>query len=267
MVATTEQLTAERIRIEPNPKWVRGRLGARTIVDSRSSRLVWEIPYYPAWYFPIEDVHAELRPSGDLDRSPRRGDATRYDLVLDPLVLDGADLEKGVEGVVPNAAWRHLDSPVDELRDLVRIEWGALDTWLEEDVEVFIHPRDPYSRVDALASSRRVRVIVDGAVVADSVHPTVLFETGLPARYYVPVEDVRMDLLTPTDHRTGCPYKGFARYWNVEVEGEVHENLVWSYPEPLPEAAPVAGLLCFYSEKVDLEVDGQFLERPHSPFS
>ncbi len=244
----------QRVRIEPNPKWIRGVHRGTTIVDSTRARLVWEIPYYPAWYLPPDDVAAKLEPTGETFRSPSRGEGTRYDLVV------GDD-------VIPNAAWRHLDSPVEELRELVRIEFDALDAWFEEDVEVFVHPRSPEVRIDALRSSRHVRVLVDGEVVADSHQPTLLFETGLPTRFYLPKTDVRMDLLSPTDTSTACPYKGWAEYWDVTVGDTIHADLVWGYRTPLPESAPIAGLVCFYNEKVDIEVDGVALERPKTKFS
>lgn len=246
--------TKQRVRTEPNPKWIRGTIGGRTVVDSRNARLVWEIPYYPAWYFPLADVDAELKATGETFRSPSRGEGTRYDLVVDG-------------DVIPDAAWRHLDSPVEGLSDLVRIEFDALENWFEEEVEVFVHPRSPYTRVDTLPSTRHVRVFVDGEVVADSTRPVLLFETGLPTRYYLPKTDVRMDLLTPTDSETACPYKGWARYWNVDVNGTTHEDLVWGYRTTLPESAAVAGLVCFYNEKVELEVDGVMLEQPKTKFS
>jgi len=156
---------------------------------------------------------------------------------------------------------------IDELPDHVKLDWSAVERWYEEDEEVFIHPRDPYRRVDALPSSRHVVVRIGGTVVADSTRPTILFETGLPPRYYLPADDVRMDLLTTTDTTSGCPYKGFARYWSVEVDGETHPDLVWGYDDPLPESAPVKGLMCFYNEKVDLEIDGEPIEQVTSKFS
>lgn len=242
-----------RVRIEPNPKWIRGVVDGVTVVDSRDARYVWEIPYFPAWYFPLDDVHADLVANGTTLRSPSRGDGTRYDLVVD-------------EVTIPDAAWRHLDSPVEELRDLVRIEWGAMEAWFEENVEVFVHPRSPEVRIDALPSSRHVCVRVDGVVVADSTHATVLFETGLPPRYYLPKSDVRMDLLTPTGTTTACPYKGWANYWSVHVDGAVHDDLVWGYRTPLPESEAIAGLVCFYNEKVDIELDGVAVDRPTTKF-
>jgi uncharacterized protein (DUF427 family) len=148
-----------------------------------------------------------------------------------------------------------------------RIDWNGVDAWFEEDEEVFKHPRDPYHRVDALHASRHVRVFVDGQLVADSTSPRLLFETRLPVRYYLPKLDVRMDLLTATDTSSVCPYKGTAEYWSVDVNGAHHKDLVWGYRDPIPEAAKIAGLVCFYNEKVDIEVDGEMLSRPKTQFA
>lgn len=162
-----------------------------------------------------------------------------------------------VRGVEPDT------SGVGAIAGHVALDWNAMDGWFEEDEEVFVHARNPYVRIDALRSSRTVRVEIDGEVVAESANPVVLFETGLPARYYLPALDVRQDLLSATDLATSCPYKGTARYWSI---GE-HENIVWSYPTPLPESRPVQGLFCFYNEKVDLFVDGEPVGKPVTPFS
>lgn len=208
-------------RIEPSPKWIRGTIGDRTVVDTRSAQLVWEHKYYPLWYFPEADVHDDKLPT----------------------------------------------TTIEELPGHVKLDWGVVDRWFEENEEVFVHPRSPYARIDALPSSRHVVVRIGGEIVADSRNPTILFETGLPARYYLPPDDVRLDLLSATDTSTGCPYKGVARYWSVTVDGEEHTDIAWGYDDPLPESAPVKGLICFYNEKVDIEVDGEQVERPVSPFS
>jgi uncharacterized protein (DUF427 family) len=143
-----------------------------------------------------------------------------------------------------------------------------MDAWFEEDEEVFTHPRDPYTRVDILASSRHVRVEVAGVTVAESSSPRLLFETGLPARYYLPKPHVRLDLLVPTDTVSHCPYKGRAEWWSVHTpDGTVHPDLAWSYRTPLPESRQVAGLIAFYDEKVDVHVDGVRQERPRTKFS
>jgi uncharacterized protein (DUF427 family) len=242
-----------RVRIEQGGKRIRAYLGGNLVADTTAPALVWEIPYYPTYYIPAADVRAELVEDGPGKHSPSRGDATAY-----TVKVDGAE--------APGAALRYLESPVEELRGLVRLDWDAMDAWFEEDEEVFVHPRNPYTRVDVLASSRRVRVEVDGVTVAESSSPRLLFETGLPVRYYLPKTHVRMDLLEHTDTATHCPYKGTAEYWSVRANGKVHEDLAWSYRTPLEESRKVAGLVCFYSEKVDIYVDGVLQERPKSRF-
>lgn len=142
------------------------------------------------------------------------------------------------------------------------------DHWHEEDEEVFVHPRDPYHRVDVLQSSRHVKVLVDGEVVAETDRPRILFETGLPPRYYIPPEDVRDDVLLPSDKETQCPYKGIASYYHsVQAGGETREAVVWYYPHPIPAAADIEGHLCFFNEKVDLDVDGEAQQRPQTQWS
>jgi uncharacterized protein (DUF427 family) len=108
-----------------------------------------------------------------------------------------------------------------------------------------------------LDSSRHVRVLVNGEAVAETTRPKLLFETGLPTRYYIPPEVVREELLVPSDTNTQCPYKGVASYWSVDAGGGRVEDLVWSYQEPIPEAGKIRGHLCFFNERVDLEVDGE----------
>jgi uncharacterized protein (DUF427 family) len=221
-----------KMRSEVSPKRVRVYAGGQLVADSRAPVLVWEIPYYPTYYLPAADVLAKLEPAAD----------------------DTFDVVVGT-AVVPGAA-RLVD-------DLVRLEFGAMDEWLEEDEPIYVHPRDPYKRVDILASSRHVEVRVDGQLVASSTQPRILFETSLPPRYYLPLSDVRLDLLHPSTTRTSCPYKGTASYWNVGG----HEDIVWIYRTPLPESQKIAGLACFYNEKVDIHVDGELQDRPASPFS
>jgi uncharacterized protein (DUF427 family) len=142
-----------------------------------------------------------------------------------------------------------------------------MDAWYEEDDEVFVHPRDPHHRVDVLNSSRHVKVVVEGVVVAETRRPRLLFETGLPTRYYIPKIDVRMDLLEPTDSITACPYKGRASYWSVRAGERLLEDLVWVYPAPIPECPKIENLLSFYNEKVDIYVDGELQPRPKTHWS
>ncbi len=251
----TDTHTRGRIRVERALKRVRAYVHGEVIADTTDAKLVWEKPYYPTYYVPTSDVRMDLLvATGHTQRSPSRGTATYF-------TLKAGDAER------EHAAWTYADSPIDEIRDHVVLDWDAMDAWFEEDEEVFVHPRDPYTRIDILPSSRHIRVEIDGVAVAESDHSRILFETGLPARYYLPKTDVRMDLLTPTDHETSCPYKGTAEYWSVDTGSGVHENVAWGYATPLEESARVAGLVCFYNEKVDIYVDGQLEEKPKTVFT
>jgi uncharacterized protein (DUF427 family) len=229
----------DTVRIEPSRKRVRAYLDGELVADTARPFLVWEIPYYPVYYVPAEDVRAELIPAGVTEHSPGRGDGE----VLD-VKVGGA--------TAPGAARRYPASPLEQLRGLVRLDWNAMSEWMEEDEPIYRHARDPYHRVDILASSRHVRVE---------------FETGLPPRYYLPLTDVRMDLLRDSATQTQCPYKGTASYRSVDAGQGLREDLVWIYRSPLPESQKVAGLACFYDEKVTVYVDGVRQEQPVTPFS
>ena len=242
-----------RVKTEKGSKRVRAMLGGEIVADTKSPLLVWEIPYYPTYYFPAEDVTTDLLvETGETSRSPSRGEATMYAVKVN-----------GSEG----RAYAYRDPKVEDLADHYVLVWDTMDHWFEEDEEVFVHARDPYTRIDILPSTRRVRVEIDGVTVADTTNASFLFETNLPTRYYIPKTDVRMELLTPTDLATHCPYKGSARYWSVTVNGETHENVVWGYDTPLPESQKISGLVSFYNEKVDVFVDEVLEERPKTKFS
>jgi uncharacterized protein (DUF427 family) len=230
-------------------------VGAETVADTTRPLLVWEKPYYPTYYFPEDDVRTELLvPTDESRRSPSRGDAQVFTV-------------KAGGGEAAGAAYAYPESPIEQIRGHVAFDWKAMDHWFEEDEEVYVHPRDPYKRVDTLHSSRHVRIEVGGTTVAETHSPTLLFETGLPVRYYLPKTDVRMDLLVRSDSHTDCPYKGTAEYWSVNVDGESYPDIVWSYPFPTPESAKIAGLMSFYNEKVDVYVDGELQGRPDTLFS
>jgi uncharacterized protein (DUF427 family) len=238
-----------RVRIETSEKRVRAVLDGRLVVDSPNPTLVWESPHYPTYYFPLGDVHAELRPTSEVVRSPSRGEGRVYDIVTSGSTATGAAL-------------RYVDSPLAELRNLVRFDWNAMSEWFEEDEVVYTHPRDPYTRVDILSSSRRVRVEIGGLIVAESENPRLLFETGLPTRYYLPLADVRLDLLRPSPSTSYCPYKGTASYLSFETADIVEPDVAWIYRAPLPESSKIAGLVSFYQERADVYVDGVLLDRP-----
>lgn len=244
-----------RVRVEPGSKRVRAVIAGHTVAESDDVVLVWEKPYYPTYYIPAADVDTSLLvPSGESHRSPSRGTSELYNIKV------------GAEERANAASW-FKESPVAELVDHIRLDWNSMDNWYEELEEVYVHPRDPYSRIDILQSARHIRVEVDGETVAESRQPRLLFETGLPTRYYLPKADVKMELLTESDLVTSCPYKGDANYYDVTVGGKTHENIVWWYRNPLEESARIAGYVSFYNEKVDIYVDGALEAKPKTVFS
>jgi uncharacterized protein (DUF427 family) len=218
--------------VEPAPRRLRGVLDGEVVFDTLRALYVWEHPRYPQYYVPLADV--------DPAALERLGEAAR---------TYGPDAEDRPPGTV-------------------RIEWDALDAWYEEDEPIHVHPRSPFSRVDALRSSRRVRVELEGAVLAEASSLVIVFETGLPPRHYFDRTAIDFGQLVPSDTVTSCPYKGTtSRYWSVRAGGEVHPDLAWSYEFPTVELAKIAGLVAFFDEKVDTFVDGQLVERPQTPFS
>ena len=242
---------------EDSPRRVRVVFNGEIVADSRRVKLMHEAGLLPVYYFPIEDVRMELLEESDhATHCPFKGDASYWSVSVGDRVAE-------------DAAWSYAE-PIDScppIAGYLAFYWRRMDHWYEEDEEVFVHPRDPYHRVDVLESSRHVRVKVAGEVVAETQRPTILFEAGLPPRYYILEEDVRMELLEASEKTTQCPYKGVASYYSVEAGDGRVEDLVWYYPEPIPEAAKIEGLLAFFNERVDLEVDGEVQERPRTQWS
>lgn len=243
------------IRIEPSPRWVRAALGDVVVADTRAALLFWEdgspVPFYA---IPRDDVATEyLTPASEGTDHPFFGPRGATTMMFDLGTPAGH---------AARAAWVLAH---EQLADHIVLTWepGVL-TWREEDVTVFAHPKDPGKRVDALPSSRHVVVEVAGQVLADTADPVLLFETGLPTRYYLPAADVRLDLLTRTDQTTLCPYKGRADgYWDLPGL----PNVAWCYSDPDPAVAAIAGRIAFYNEIVDITVDGELQARPHTSFS
>jgi uncharacterized protein (DUF427 family) len=147
------------------------------------------------------------------------------------------------------------------------LPWDAVDAWYEEDEQIFVHPHDPFHRIDVLGTSRRVRVELEGVELADSTRARALYETSLPVRYYLPVGDVRVQLLEVSPTVTQCAYKGTATHWSALIGDQVLADVAWTYEDAEPEADRVQGRICFYNERVDLEVDGVRQDRPRSPWS
>ncbi len=243
--------------VEPTPKRIRVVVGDQTVADSRGVVMVHESGHQPIYYFPPEDVRADLlEPTQHHTTCPKKGEASYYTITAG-------------DTVVENGAW-YYPEPYDHapaaLEGRIAFYWKRMDHWYEEDEEVFGHPRDPYHRVDVIPASGHVRISLDGRTLAQSDRAMALFETNLPVRWYLPREDVVAEL-TPSETVTHCPYKGQAGYYSIGDIGEAGRDLLWFYAEPLAEAGRIGGLLCFFGERVDIEVDGELRERPQTPWS
>lgn len=246
-----------RLIAAPEPLWIRSpkrvrvRFGGETVADSTEARL-FRPGGPPVYYFPRADLMQDaLAPAGRTE-SDARGTKTRFDVRAGGRSAEGA-------------AWEYAE-PADGfafLKGMVAFEWSAMDGWFEEEEEVFVHARDPFKRIEALKSSRRVEVYAAGEKVADSPAPTLLIEPGHPLRYYLPKTHARMDLLRPSATISRCAYKGEADYYSVRTPGGAVEDAAWSYKSPTPEVAGVAGMLCFFNERVDaILVDGEEQPKP-----
>jgi uncharacterized protein (DUF427 family) len=241
--------------VEPVPRRIRAVLAGETVLDTSRALYVWEWPYYPQYYVPVADVAAGvLVPEGHSQHSARG--------TVEVCALRVGDVQRS------RAAKLLASSSVESLSGTVRFEWSALDSWFEEDEQVFVHPRNPYVRVDALRSTRHVRAALESVVLAESSCPVLVFETGLPTRYYFNRTEVNFDHLVTTDTVTACPYKGTTSgYWSVRIGDVTHSDLAWTYDFPTRQLLPISGLIAFYNEKIDLAVDGRQLQRPKTHFS
>jgi uncharacterized protein (DUF427 family) len=245
----------ETDHIEPAPRRVRGMLGNAAVFDTTRAVYVWEHPHFPQYYVPYADVDRRFVIDEDNSQDLSRGTARRHGLRV-------GDIDR------PGTAWLFGADALEGLDGYVRFDWAALDAWYEEDEQVFTHPRNPYARVDALRSSRLVHLELDGVVLAESSAPVMVFETGLPTRYYLDRPTVRFNHLRPSETETACPYKGRTTgYWTAEVKGRTYPDIAWSYGFPTRELSPIAGLVAFYNERVDVYLDGVLQDRPQTPFS
>jgi len=242
----------------PASKRLRVKVGDDILADTINGLVLYESDHLPVYYFPMEDVSMQnFYLSGKTTCCPYKGDTEYYSLKV------GKDH-------VENIMW-HYPKPIMKCPDIssyVGFEWGLVDHWYEEDEEIFVHARDPYRRVDCLQSTRRVEVVLEGEIVADTKRGVFLFETGLPTRYYLPLEDVRNQFLKESDTVTQCPYKGTANYYHVEIGGRKFVNIAWYYDEPIHESAKIKGLVCFANEFVDqIRIAGVSQPRPKTSFS
>ncbi|MFS4091569.1 DUF427 domain-containing protein [Streptomyces sp. AF1A] len=236
--------------VEPVPRRIRGYAAHLPVLDTVRARYVWLWPGYPQYCIPRDDIRDDALLDEDRPLRLRIGRARRHTLRLDTLTR-------------PGAAWQWTDDAPAGIRGMVSFRWEALDAWFEEDEQVFVHPRNPYTRVDALRSGRSVRVVLDGAVLADAPSSVMVLETGLPTRYYLDRVHIDWTHMHPTDTVTGCPYKGnTSGYWSVTTDAATYPDLAWAYDFPTRQVMPIAGLVAFYNEQVDLYLDGHLLPRP-----
>jgi uncharacterized protein (DUF427 family) len=247
------------LRYEPIERRVRALLGSETVVDSTRSVLVWEPRrVVPSYGVPAADIRGELAPA------PASGEAVPG--VLHPGIPFVVHTAAGQPVAIAGRAGAGFRLADEALAGYVVLDFAAFDEWYEEDERIAGHPRDPFHRVDVRLTTRLVRIELDGEVLAQTTAARMLFETSLPTRFYVPRDDVRVPLHA-SPRRTYCPYKGQASTWSVDAGGRRHEDLAWSYEQPLPDGPPIAGLVAFWDERVDVIVDGERRARPGSAIS
>ena len=228
--------------IEPVAKRIRAMVAGEMVLDTTNALYVWEAPYYPQFYIPLADVRSDVLVDEDHVQRLKRGTTRRHGLRV-------GDVSR------PGIARVYTSDALAGLAGFVRFDWAAMDAWFEEDEQVFVHPRSPYTRVDALRSTRRVSVSIDGVLLAESSSTVMVFETGLPTRYYFNRTEIDFHHLVPTATQTACPYKGTTSgYWSARVGETTHEDIAWAYDFPTGPLLPIAGLVAFYNEKVDLTV-------------
>jgi uncharacterized protein (DUF427 family) len=238
----------------PAPRRIRAIFNRKVVLDTISALYLWEWERYPQYYIPIADIDPEVLVDEEHEQRLSRGTARRYGLSVGSVSRAGALRVYGEDALYGLAGH-------------ARFEWDAVE-WFEEDEQIFVHPRDPYTRVDALRSSRHVRVELDGVLLADTASPVLVFETGLPTRYYINRTEVDFSHLISSDTITGCPYKGMTTgYWTAQIGGNTYADIAWTYGFPTRQLLPIAGLVAFYNEKVDHILDGTRLERPVTHFS
>lgn len=242
------QALSDELRFEPTTKRIRAMLGDDVVLDTRSAVVLWEPRrVVPCYAVPANDVVGILSPAKPAQPWSDMPTVLHPGIPFSRHSSPGTALDVSAGGQSAAGAAFELDDP--DLAGYVAFDPAAF-SWLEENDAVQSHPRDPFHRVDIRHSARHVRVTAEGVALAESSNPVMVFETSLAERIYLPPEDVDWDQLIPTDSVTLCPYKGSASYWRLA--GGSGEDVAWSYQEPLPLAAEIAGLVCFYDNRVDV---------------
>lgn len=261
------------LRVHPIAKWIRASTGGETVVSSTHALIVWEPRrVVPSYAVPVTDVNAQLVPASGSSGVER---PVQLRAGGPPVLTPGTPFSvhscpgkaltiRTSAGELDGAAFAPSDPA---LEGYVVLDWAAFDQWREEDEVVMGHPHDPFDRIDVLPSSRHVVVSSDGVVLANSTRPTLLFETPLTTRYYLPKEDISWDLLAHSENQSVCAYKGVASYWTARLPGRDLPDIAWTYEEPLHDALNVAGMVAFFTERLDLVIDGTPIDRPVTHWS
>ena len=230
-----------RLFFEAHPRRVRAELGGHVVLDTTRGALLHETGILPVFYAPLEDYDAAaLERTDRTTHCPYKGDASYWTVRAGGKVAENALW--AYEDPLPSAPW---------LAGYGALYFDRMDRWLDEDVEVHGHLRDPYHRADARPSSRPVEVRFEGRLLARVDEPVLVFETGLPPRAYLPRE---LFDLEPSDTRTVCPYKGDATYWSLKVGDRLLEDAAWSYEEPLDGMQPIAGLVSLLHDELEVRI-------------
>ena len=228
------------------PRRVRAVFAGETILDTTVGRLLHESQMLPVLYVPEADVASHLlEPTATKTMCPFKGEASYRSIRVGDRTAE-------------DAVWSYSE-PLEEapwLAGHLAFYWDKLDAWYDEDEQVFGHLRDPFHRVDVRPSQRHVTVAADGDQIAETTRAMILSETGFPNRIYLPLEDVREDVLEPSATRSHCPYKGDAGYWSLQLGEREIEDAAFSYSEPLEGAGRIAGRVCFLHESVETSVSG-----------
>lgn len=248
------------LRYEPTEKRLRMYLGGDLVADTVHGLLVWEPRrLVPTYAIPQADFVAELDSAGRVDNvSGMPVLVPTNPFAAHSCTGEMFDVLVGGRRCA-SAAFRPDDA---DLAGYLSLDFSAFD-WREEDEPIDSHPHDPFKRIDILDSSRHIRIELDGRLLAESSRPLLLFETGLPTRFYLPPTDLVADV-EPSDTISDCAYKGRASYFSVPGGPT---DIAWTYRDPLREALLIRDHIAFFDERVDVIIGGRNRPRPVTPFS
>lgn len=230
--------------VEPTFKRVRAVFNGQTIADTPNAYLLYDHIYSPRYLFRQQDVvMTALTAHPETSHNRMYGVITHHDITVG-------------DKTVAKGAITHAEPKGDQMdiSDFVGFDWHAIDAWFVEDEPIIAHARHPYLRTDVRDTSRRVTVTVNGETIADTTRATVLFETGLLPRYYIPIDDINAARLRPVATHMECPYKGISSYYDIVVDGQTVAEGGWYYPAPYRGLEALMGKVAFYNEHDDITI-------------